>query len=208
MRPLTDAEAWDVYPHHRRWFDKLDLSLRLGYNCGPCGTAPRLSGSYVVRPIYNLEGMGVGARKQWIDAGDDRSVEPGYFWCEWFTGQQHSVTYTWDAAWMQQSSWEGINSDADLSRFSSWRISEFNAVLPEWVDELADCGTINVEFVAGNIIEVHLRPSPDPDDAVEIEPVWQDDANKSVDIESFDDAGGFLRSARLGFRITSRQHEQ
>lgn len=197
----SDIEAWDEYPQHRRWFNKLDLSLRLGYRCGPGGVAPRDSGWYVVRPIYNLEGMGVGARKEFISAGDSRLVPPGYFWCEWFDGPQHSVTYLWDGGWIPQSTWEGVRREDDLSRFSCWRRSDWTARLPDEFDELAACGSINVEFVAGRIIEVHLRPSPDPDQGEEIVPVWADQEDLSVDVPSFDDAGGFLIVPRVGFRV-------
>lgn len=203
MAAASDIEAWDKYPYHRRWFDKLNLSLRLGYRCGPGGVAPRDSGWYVVRPIYNLEGMGVGARKQFITAGDSRCVEPGYFWCEWFDGPQHSVTYRWDRGWVPVSSWEGVldGDGNDLSRFSCWRRSTWTAMLTYEFDELADCEAINVEFVAGRIIEVHLRPSPDPDQGVEIVPVWADQEDLGVDVASFDDAGGFLKVPRVGFRV-------
>lgn len=198
----SDIEAWDLYPHHRRWFNKLDLSLRFGYRCGPGAVAPRDSGWYVVRPIYNLEGMGVGARKQFIEAGDDRCVEPGFFWCEWFDGPQHSVTFEWtDSGWVPVSAWEGVRPEDNLSRFTCWRRSIWRSGLPDEFDELADCDLINVEFVDGRVIEVHLRSSPDPDVGEEIVPVWADEEDVTVDVVSFDDAGGFLKVPRLGFRV-------
>lgn len=200
----SDSEAWDLYPQHRAWFNKLEVGLRLGHRCGPCGTAPAESGWYVIRPIYNLAGMGVGARKEFVQAGDDRCVEPGFFWCEWFDGPQHSATYRWDVAaaqWVPMSTWEGIRTDDVLSRFLMWRRSEERFVLPAMFDELADCDLINVEFVGGRIIEVHLRPSPDPEEGVEVIPVWADDEDTAVDVVSFDDANGFLDVPRLGFRV-------
>lgn len=200
----SDQEAWFEYPHYRHWFNKLELSLRLGYDCGPCGTAPSVTGPYVVRPIYNLEGMGVGAIKMIINAGDARQVPPGFFWCEWFTGLQHSITYEWDVRWdewVPTSSWLGVNDPNNLSRFQKWVRSDWTAPLPYMFNELDDCDTINVEFIGDKIIEVHLRPSPDPDWTTEIIPVWADQEVPEDMVEAYDDAGGFLQVPRLGFII-------
>lgn len=153
-----------------------------------------------MRPIYNLSGMGVGARKMYLEAGDLRSVEPGYFWCEWFSGWQHSVTYAWDGRWVPLSSWCGYRDDSDLSRFTKWVRSDFYPEPPDFVDELNDVGVINIEWISDKPIEVHLRPSPDPEDADEIIPVW---ADSDVDgfFPNFDDADGFLPVPRLGFIV-------
>ena len=196
----TDIEAWAAYPQHRRWFDKLDLSMRLGHRCGPCGVAPDVDGWCVVRPIYNLEGMGVGSRKEFVRAGDNRRVEPGYFWCEWFDGPQHSVTYDWAGGWVPVSSWRGHLAEGSLSRFLRWTRDDWAGVLPDWFDVLSDCGSVNVEFVGGRVIEVHLRRSPDPDWGDELVPVWADDPVDDF-VPGFDDAGGFLGVPRVGFVV-------
>lgn len=196
---VYDDDAWIAYPHHRGWFNKLELSLHLGYTCGPCGVAPDCDGEYVVRPIYNLEGMGIGAFKAFIEAGDASRVPPGSFWCEWFEGDHHSVDYQWRDGWHPVSTWQGFNDPDDLSRFSRWVRSEWSTPLPSIFDVLADCGTINVEFVGGQIIEVHLRPSPDPIASRVLIPVWADTESPSEMIPSFDDGCGFLPVPRLGF---------
>ena len=76
---MEDSEAYIRYPKHRRWFDKLHLSETLGYDCGPCGVAPSKDGYYIVRPIYNLSGMSIGAKKVWIEKGDVSKVPRGIF---------------------------------------------------------------------------------------------------------------------------------
>jgi hypothetical protein len=196
----SDEEAWAAFPHHRDWFDKLRFSLVMGHLCGPCGVAPPVSGDYVVRPVYNLSGMGAGARRAWIAAGDTRSVPPGHFWCEWFDGPQHSVTYRWDGAWVPVSSWRGSLAEGSLTRFVSWRRAGFLPTLPPVFDVLADCGLVNVEWVGDHPIEVHLRASPDPDDGDEIVPVWADDPVDGY-VAAFDDADGFIGVPRLGFVV-------
>ena len=38
--------------------------------------------------------MSKGARLQWLAPGDE-SIEPGYFWCEKFTGEHITVDYNY-----------------------------------------------------------------------------------------------------------------
>ena len=66
--------------------------------------------------------------------------------------------------------------------------------------ELSDVGLINVEFIGKKVIEVHLRPSPDPDGAHRIVPVWADDVIEGYE-PYFDDGGGRLEVPRLGFIV-------
>lgn len=198
---LTDAQAWTLFPEFRRWFNKLDLAERLGHRCGPCGVAPERGGWYVVRPIYNLSGMGAGAKKVYIDAGDRRSTPPGHFWCEWFDGDQISVTYTWKQGWVTSDSWLGERSEEHLSKFKSWSRVFFDPELPKFFDELAPAGLVNVEFIGESIIEVHLRPSPDPKSGTKLIPVWEGEDVPEDMIPSYDDADGFVHPARLGFVV-------
>ena len=80
--------------------------------------------------------------------------------------------------------------------------------LPQWFDELKDVGKINVECIDDNIIEVHLRPNPDPIDKYKELIVWWEDSGYPKKtyfkhgyeyIEAYDDAGGQLPMPRLGF---------
>ena len=59
---MEDCDSYVKYPKHRKWFNKLWLAEMLGYKCGPAGTDIPEDGVYVVRPIYNLGGMGAGAK--------------------------------------------------------------------------------------------------------------------------------------------------
>ena len=60
---MTDGEAWQAYPKLRWVYDRLQLSLALGYECGPAGTLPPRPGIWFVKPIINLT-HGVGAYAQ------------------------------------------------------------------------------------------------------------------------------------------------
>lgn len=208
---MNDIQAYQSYPHLRHWYNKLWLSEQLGYNCGPASIAPAVSGLYIIRPIMNLSGMGVGAKKIWIDAGDYSKVPPGYFWCEWFEGNQYSVTYQWKdytSGWHAISCWQGIKEDDNLSKFTKWLKTDFYPPIGIMFHELADIEKINIEYIGDKIIEVHLRTSPDPD-YNELIPVWKGD-EEVVDkytkigydyIISYDDAEGFLDLPRVGFLV-------
>ena len=209
-----DAEAWARFPDHHLWFNKLWLAEMLGYTCGPAGTSVPVSGQYIVRPTYNLSGMGVGARKCLLEVDDYRSVPPGFFWCEWFDGDHISSTFVRVGdGWEVRSSWRGVRSGASLSRFAYWERCRESPDLHPFIASLTDVPVINVEFIGGRPIEVHLRDSPDPQGWGRIVPVWADeldDGGKWVDgvdrpgtfVASFDDADGFLEVPRIGFMIT------
>lgn len=212
---MHDEDAWKAFPRHRKWFDKLWLSDSLGYHCGPSGTSPNKDGLYIVRPVYNLSGMGVGAQKTFIRAGDNRKVPPGYFWCEYFEGRQFSVTYEfWHGVkgeWKPVSSWEGVRTEEDLWRFDRWVRSSVCPEVPSLFNALSDVKRINVEFIEDKPFEVHLRDTPDPT-YDEIIPVWKDRQNiidKYLSLgytyrKSFDDADGFLDTPRLGFMVKNK----
>ena len=206
---IHDFEAWEKYPHHHKWFNKLYLAEIMGYKCGPTGLAPDVTDHYIVRPIYNLSGMGVGSKVIKIEAGDVTKVPPGYFWCEFIAGIQYSATYEFvDGRWKSISCWQGTNDINNLSRFVSWIRSTYKPKVSSQFNELHDVGRINIEFIGDKPIEVHLRESPDPN-YDELIPVWADNSvNKEAYlsrgyryIESYDDANGFLEIPRIGFLV-------
>lgn len=203
MKLTDDISAWHAYPQHRQWFNKLWLSEQLGYSCGPGGVVVPQDGTYIVRPVYNLRGMGLGAELKYLTTQDLHSVHAGYFWCEQFTGSQYSIDYVWASGWQQLAAFEGLNQQDCLYRFSSWTRSTHRVELPAALNVLQDCQCINVEFIGNEIIEVHLRISPDPQRYQHLIPVWSDTVTEMPDnytwISSPDNADGLLPSTRLGF---------
>jgi hypothetical protein len=74
---IDDADVFDDIALDDLWcVDKLILSKKLGYNCGPAGMSPT-PGHYIVRPIMNLKMMSVGATIEYLDSD---SIPDGYFW--------------------------------------------------------------------------------------------------------------------------------
>lgn len=217
---MQDDDSYKKYPHHRKWFNKLYIAELFGYDCGPSGTAPTKDGTYIVRPVYNLSGMGVGAEVKEIKAGDYTATPAGYFWCEYLTGKHYSANYKWkydrdmqDGKWLQPwkgfSCWEGTNMPINLTKFVEWKRSDYIPEVPDELVCLRDVEVINVEFKGNQVIEVHLRPSPDPD-YDHIIPVWASDLGVKKQhmemhgynfVESYDDADGQLNDPRIGFLV-------
>ena len=216
---MQDDDAYKKYPQHRNWFNKLWVSELFGYNCGPAGVDVPSDGVYVIRPIYNLSGMGVGAEVKELKAGDC-STPAGYFWCEYFDGPHYSADYKWEydrdhimgewkEPWKGQSCWVGTNMPINLSKFVEWKRSDYIPPVPNELVELRDVGHINVEFIGDKVIEVHLRESPDPK-YDHIIPVWASDLGPKKEhmqmhgfdfIEDYDDADGQLDDPRIGFLV-------
>lgn len=210
-----DSEAWSYYPQHRWLFNKLELSLKLGYVAGPGGTSVPEDGDYIVRPIYNLSGMGVGAKRMQLTRGDYNSVPPGYFWCEYFHGPNITVDYEWDMVddlrvLRPVFAAQGFRSSQDLYRFNAWKkIEPPFWRLPDFIKNLYDVPRINIEFIHDKIIEIHLRPGVDfPGESTQIIPVWSDmdesdfELYKKLGYKLFlnhDSADGHLDVFRLGF---------
>jgi hypothetical protein len=210
---MDDSQAYQKYPQHRKWFNKLYIAELFQYDCGPAGVAPTKDGTYVVRPIYNLSGMGIGAHVKQIKAGDVTSVPAGYFWCEYFIGKHYSATYDFchdtNPYWKPISCWEGFNTPINLTKFVEWKTSTFIPKVPRQLNALSNVGRINIEFIDDKVIEVHLRESPDPD-ANHLVPIWKSTHQSTIlhyqlhgfeFISSYDDADGQLDDPRLGFMI-------
>ena len=205
---MHDSDAWKIYPQHHLWFNKLYLAEIEGYICGPSGVAPTVSAEYIVKPIYNLLGMGLGARVEYIESEDYSKVEPGYFWCEYLEGNHYSVTYYWDNLWNTKHAYQGFNDKNCLTKFHKWVKVDVDIPAPSYLSCLQDVPIINIEYKNNKPFEIHLRDSPDPE-VLEMVPIWQSTRNsieqyKTVGytfISSFDDADTLLKDPRIGFMI-------
>ena len=207
---MEDWEAWETYPHHRWIFNKLELSQRLGYVCGPTPMPVPESGEYCVRPIYNLGGMSAGARILYLEKDTILQLPPSHFWCQRFIGVQYSVNYTWKGdRFIPTHTSIGINSPEEVYRFSRWyETNHRHYDLPNWVSDFQDAQNINIEFIEDNILEIHLRPGEDfPEGAKEIVCVYEDSDKNMIDNflskgwnydEEYVDAEKNIPVARLG----------
>lgn len=166
-----DDELWGRSHPLDLWiYDKLILSSRLGYKCGPVGVPVPTPGEYIVRPITNVLGMGIGAEKIFIQEQTDH-LKPGHFWCEFFTGRHLSIDYI-DMQMVQCV--EGFRAPYDpLWKWNKWKKTQSCNPFPLILRGLQNKHQINCEFIGGRLIEVHQRLNTDMDGYDEIVPVWE-----------------------------------
>ena len=160
--PVDDGDAYRWNPSHRWIYNKLLVAESQGLPCAPHGVAPT---SYPVfsKPIFNLDGMGVGSRLL-KDAHDYEShCTPGHLWMEWLEGDHIST----DAAvvrgavhWIRHA--RGFTLPGGT--FDYWLIEAaphdtLAAYCTDWIARhLATyTGMVNLETIGGRIIEAHLR---------------------------------------------------
>lgn len=197
----ADGEAWQAHPNLRWIYDRLQLSQALEYECGPAGTLPPRPGPWFVKPIINLNGMGVDAHAQIYDGGTHFPVRPGGFWMPRFTGRHLSLDLKRGPnAWQVEFAVECIYRN---NRPHEWRKVKDRPALPVLVPpDATDISWLNVEMIGGKVIEVHLRRNHDFDampEACSAFPVWEGEPVPQDMIPNLEDADGFLVPRRLGF---------
>lgn len=220
----NDMQAWEAYPEYRWVFNKLELALRLGYQCGPACVSIKKAGDYIVRPIYNLRGCGIGAKKLFLDPkihAEDmilhKFIPPGYFWCEYFVGNHFSIDYKRENnQWIPFSAMIGTHENEDnLVKFEVWEKIEIpNLKLPNFIQNI-DVEYINVESKNDKIFEIHLRPGNkeiwDLPMGSKLHPLWDDDIKNDRESlkflpntrsdQRFYAANGYLEDVRRGFYV-------
>jgi hypothetical protein len=232
-----DYQAWEQYSHTQwRWsFNKLEVALRQGLNAGPAGVPPSHEGLFISRPIYNLYGMGIGATQftyetsMYEEMVAHNFVPPGYFWCEWLSGDHLSIDYQRydNGTWEISSVWQGRHySDTNLTKFKSWtRLSNRGAPSPyelplelEWLAE-SEVNFFNVELKGEHIVEIHLRPGDlmfkDLPVGTALYPVWETESEFPMGelIPDTDPkmsehrANGYLNEIRDGFIVVRNEHQ-
>lgn len=189
---MEDKDYWSTTDTDDLWlFDKLILSRKLGYLCGPAGVAPPKEDNYIVRPCVNYRMLGRGAAFMKLSPEQHDSVPDGHFWCEVFQGRHYSIDYHNGE---QVLAVEGFRDDPSiLNRFSLWKKCNINFTLPLIIDAMAKkYEWLNIEVIGDKIIEVHLRYNDDFSNHTsdEIIPVWRDKFYKS---ESGDRLGFILK---------------
>lgn len=143
-------------------YDKLILSKKLGYICGPVGIEVPFPNNYIVRPVMNFQGLGLGAKKIWIDNSTD-DLPVGYFWCQWFEGNHYSVDYNYG---LPKLTVQGTRGQS-ISKWRSWKKVDHYIEFPKILDKFIDYPWINCEFIGDKLIEVHVRRNPDfKDDSI------------------------------------------
>jgi len=182
MYHLDGNDEWNsIHPSDLWVYNKLFLSRVLGYTCGPSGTTVPKSDFYIVRPSFNLLGMGRLARKEWIENHTDH-IHPAEFWCEVFTGEHLSVDFHHEESELVVLGTR--DSDDPYYKWKKWEKIEKKVEFPEILKNLkGNYEYINCEFIGNKLIEVHFRQNPDfrYNNSVAI-PVWD---NEKIDNMTF-----------------------
>lgn len=167
--------VWKTIDPDDIWvLDKLILSRKLNYICGPVGLDVPKSGHYIVRPCVNLLGLGLGAQKVWIEKSTDH-LPLGYFWCEWFEGRHLSVDY---CNRTQILAVEGYKEADTFIKWQRWvRVKDVIPLPPFLMSFAKKHQYINVEYIGEKVIEVHFRCNEDFTGGItEFIPVWEGDS--------------------------------
>jgi hypothetical protein len=174
MQFVSDCDVWPTCPREWLWiYDKLIVAQYERVVSGPAGVSVPNQGQYIVRPITNIRMMGRGAKLCWLELGDDTQVPDGYFWSEVLIGDHISVDYHWGKPVLAVQGFR--DNPARLDRFNRWKKINYPRALPDWLQLLgATQEWINVEYINGKVIEVHLRYNDDfaNHDSDEIVPIW------------------------------------
>lgn len=170
--PVTDEEAWSICPPEYRWlFNKMEVGLASGIKCGPREIAVPKTGKYIIRPVYNLYGMGLGVSERFAMAEAVLEDIPlGHFWSQKSEGQH--LSFDVDLSTMDILLCVEGEPGQTTGMFSSWRHlptyakQPIKAFIPyieifklEKLQEIFP--VINIEAIGKKIIEIHLRPNPD-----------------------------------------------
>jgi len=175
MYLLDGNDEWKNIHHDDLWiYNKLFLSRVLEYNCGPVGTTVPKPDFYIVRPSFNLLGMGRESRIEYIEHHTDH-FHPAEFWCELFRGDHISVDF------YQKKSKLVVLGEKDpedpLYKWKKWTKIDLEIDFPSILSQLkGNYDWINCEFIGNRLIEVHFRQNPDfrYKNNVAI-PVWNDE---------------------------------
>lgn len=154
------SDEWKLIHDEDLWiYNKLFLSRILGYTCGPIGVQVPKSDFYIVRPSFNLLGMGRFARIEWIESSTDH-LHPSEFWCEIFDGEHLSVDFKNKVPELVVLGER--DSDEPLYKWKKWSKINKNINFPEILNRLrGNYEYINCEFIGNRLIEVHFRQNPD-----------------------------------------------
>ena len=176
LNEVIGPDAEDLYwknpnPDDIWALDKLILSKKLGYTCGPAGIDVPKPGWYIVRPCVNVYGLGLGAKKMHIKETTTH-IEPGYFWCEWFKGRHLTVDYE---KGKQIRCVEGFKPEQTLIKWDAWKVTEDEMPMPDLIKkEFSSSPKVNIEFIGDKVIEMHFRHNVDFEgDRKEYLPVWK-----------------------------------
>jgi hypothetical protein len=160
--PTDDPDCWRLHPAHRWVYDKLRICETQGLEHGPHGVPPTRFPVFS-KPIYNLRGMGVGGEVLRSRADYDRAQTPGHLWMPLLSGAHVSsdvAVVDSEPAWWRHTTGAALVAGT----FDHWTVQAeplpaIEAYAGDWLRThlRGYTGFVNLETIAGTIIEAHLR---------------------------------------------------
>ena len=198
MYCLDSKDEWAIIHEDDLWvYNKLILAMKCGHLCGPTGVPVSRQGYYVVRPMFNLLGMGRHARIEWIKDFTDH-FHPSEFWCEVFHGEHISVDFCHKESKLVV---RGEKNPSDpLYKWQKWEKIDKKVEFPKILENLkGNYEWINCEFIGNKLVEVHFRQNPDFRYGNTIAyPIWEDEMDQNIEKYRYVEDGDYLRK---GFYI-------
>lgn len=198
---IDDEDVIDEGNPEDTWvYNKLKLAKFLGYKCGGRNETPIFNKNYIIRPITNPDGMGIGAQIANLTKDNFSSiVKEDFFWCEIFEGRHISYDFEYGKNILTV---EGIKQKSNpLWKWDKWKKIDERIELPKFLKPQSQkYRWINFESIGGNIIEVHLRPNKDflDTDYQEVIPVWNKTAKNTLNGYKFVESATYKR---IGFFV-------
>jgi len=162
--PTEDCDAWLWYPKHRWVYDKIAIAQSQGLDAAPHGVAPSRFPVFS-KPITNLRGMGVASRPLHSASDYAEHLTPGHMWMTHLEGRHVSsdiVIVAGEPRWWRHAT--GVPGSEGT--FDYWTVQ---AAPDEAIEDYGGAwirkylggytGILNIETIAGRIIEAHLRMS-------------------------------------------------
>jgi len=160
--PTDDMTAWVLFPEHRWIYNKLAICETQGIAAAPHGVNPP-DFPVFSKPIYNMNGMGVGSRVVQSQAELDAEIYPGCMWMRLLEGEHVSTdaaVVDGRAVWWRHT----LGKPAPGGMFDYWTVlaeprPEIEDYCGEWLARnlRGYTGCINFETIGARIIEAHLR---------------------------------------------------
>ena len=129
--PTTDNAAWLHFTDERWVYNKLNIAISQNIRCGPVGVEPPMF-PIILKPIYNMFGGGIEARK--IDSRYtlNRYLHPGCMWMQWLEGLHHShdiMVLEGNPVW--HISFKGHSIGKGM--FNYWEVTQCNDILVSYI---------------------------------------------------------------------------
>jgi len=160
--PTDDEHAYELYPRYRWLYNKLLICESQHLAAAPHGVPPK-SFPVFSKPIYNMHGMGVGGQIAASPEALEQAMSAGHMWCTLLSGEHVSsdvVVVEGEPRWWRHTLGKAIGDGV----FDYWTIladakPDLEAYCGDWLRQNLQgySGAVNIETIAGKIIEAHLR---------------------------------------------------